>query len=106
VDSHRFLLKTFSINTFQGQYPNMAVRINSTPTDPSSHRKTPEMKKARIINTTPMINRKTPSPFPTFFTFTAGFSLSNSSAINKTKTPFLSQKWSLNSSSNHIPPDH
>jgi hypothetical protein len=80
------------MNPFQGQYPNMAVRITTTPTNPRIHRKTPEMKKARIINITPMINRKTPSPFPTFFTFTAGFPFLNSSAINK-KTPFPSQKW-------------
>jgi hypothetical protein len=36
-------------------------------------KKIPEMKKARIINRTPMMNLKIPSPFPTFFTFTAGF---------------------------------
>jgi hypothetical protein len=68
------LLKTFSMNPFQGQYPNMAVRITTTPTHPRIHRKTPEMKKTRMINMTPMINRKIPSPFPTFFTFMAGFS--------------------------------
>jgi len=77
------LLKTFSINPFQGQYPNMAVRTTTTPTNPRIHGKNPEMKKARIIKITPMINRKTPSPLPTFFTFTAGFTSLNSSSINK-----------------------
>jgi hypothetical protein len=74
ADSPHYLLKTFSMNPFQGQYPNMAVRIVATPMNPKIHRKTPEMKKARIINIVPMIKRKIPSPFPTFFTFTAGFS--------------------------------
>jgi len=78
-----YLLKTFSMNPFQGQYPNMAVRITITPTNPRIHRKTPEMKKATMINITPMIKRKTPSPFPIFFTFTIGFSSLNSIAINK-----------------------
>jgi hypothetical protein len=76
------LLKTFSINPFQGQYPNMAVRITTTPTNPRTHRKTPEMKKAKIINITPMIDRKTPSPLPTFFTFMVGFSSLNSSCYD------------------------
>jgi hypothetical protein len=67
------LLKTFSMNPFQGQYPNMAVSITTTPANPTIHLKTPEMKKARMINRTPKINRKIPSPFPIFFTFIAGF---------------------------------
>jgi hypothetical protein len=50
----------------------MAVRIATTPTNPTIHRKTPEMKKARVINITPVIKRKIPSPLPTFFTFTTG----------------------------------
>jgi hypothetical protein len=61
-----FLLKTFSINPFQGQYPNIAVRINPTPINPIIHRKIPEMKKTRSIDKTPMIKRKILSPFPTF----------------------------------------
>jgi len=78
-----YLLKTFSINPFQGQYPNMAVRITTSPIGPRIHRKTPEMKKARVINIIPMIKRKIPSPFPTFFAFTAGFSSLNSSAVDR-----------------------
>jgi len=91
------------MNPFHGQYPNMAVRITTTPTNPRIHRETPEMKKARIINITPTINRKTPSPLSTFFTFTAGFSSLNSGGINK-KNPFPSQKWGLDSSQPIIPP--
>jgi hypothetical protein len=64
------LLKTFSINPFQGQYPNIAVRIIATPTNPRTHRENPEIRKAKIIKTTPMINRKIPSPLPTFLTLT------------------------------------
>jgi hypothetical protein len=67
----------------------MAVRITTTPNNPTIHRKTPEMKKATIINITPMIDRKTPSPFPTFFTFIVGFSSLNSSAIHKKTHSFF-----------------
>jgi len=88
MNSLHYLLKTFSIIPFQGQYPNMAVRINTTPINPEIHRNTPDMKKARIINITPMIKRKTPSPFPIFFTSTNGFSSLNSSTINKKPHPF------------------
>jgi hypothetical protein len=67
----------------------MAVRISSTPPNPSIHRKTPEIKKARIINTTPLINRKPPSPFPIFFTFTPGFSsLTQVLLIKQNPIPF------------------
>ncbi len=76
-----YLLKTFSTNPFQGQYPNMAVRITTSPIGPRIHRKTPEMKKAMIINTTPMVKRKTPSPFSTFFVFTVVFSSLDLGAI-------------------------
>jgi hypothetical protein len=31
------LLKTFSMNPFQGQYPNRAVRMIITPTNPAIH---------------------------------------------------------------------
>jgi hypothetical protein len=67
----------------------MPVRITTTPTNPRIHGKTPEMKKARIINITPMINRKIPSPFPTFFTFTADSSSLNPSVMNKKTHSFL-----------------
>jgi hypothetical protein len=63
------LLKTFSINPFQGQYPNIAVRIITTPINPRIHRKNPEIKIAKIIKMTPMTDRKIASPLPTFFVF-------------------------------------
>jgi hypothetical protein len=78
-----YLLKTFSTNPFQGQYPNMAVRITISPIGPRIHRETPELKKAMIINIIPMTNRNIPSPFPTFFVFTAAFSSLDSSAIDR-----------------------
>jgi hypothetical protein len=64
------LLKTFSINPFQGQYPNRAVRINTIPINPTTQRKIPSMKKAKIIKMTPMIERKIVSALPTFFVLT------------------------------------
>jgi len=91
--SSRSLLKTFSMNPFQGQYPNTAVRITTSPTNPRTQRKTPEVKKAITINIAPMIIRKIPSPFPTFFTFTVGFSFLSSGAINK-NSPLLSETGS------------
>jgi hypothetical protein len=89
------------MNSFQGQCPKMAVRITATPTIPRIHRKSPEIRKARIINITPMISRKTPSPFPTFFTFTVGFSFLSSSAIdeNPRLLPEIRSKFLLS----HIP---
>ena len=69
-----YLLKTFSIDAFQGQYPNMAVRMTTSPIGPRIHRKTPEVKKAMVINIIPIIKRIIPSPFPTFFAFTVLFS--------------------------------
>jgi hypothetical protein len=64
------LLKTFSMNPFQGQYPNRLVRINATPINPRTHRKPPGVKKAIIIKMIPMTDRKIPSPLPTFLIFT------------------------------------
>jgi len=61
------LLKTFSIKPFQGQYPNIVVRISATPISPRTHRKPPEMKKAETIKMIPMTDRKIASPLPTFF---------------------------------------
>jgi hypothetical protein len=63
------LLKTFSIKPFQGQYPNILVRINATPIIPRIHRKPPGMKKEKIIKIIPMTERKIPSPLPTFLIF-------------------------------------
>jgi len=60
-----------------------AVRITTTPTNPRTHRKTPAMKKVKIINIIPIIKRKIPSPFAIFFTFTVGFSSLNSSSFSK-----------------------
>jgi hypothetical protein len=60
------LLKTFSINPFHGQYPNVLVRISPTPITPKTHRKPPEKKKAKIIRMTPITNREIASPLPTF----------------------------------------
>jgi hypothetical protein len=61
------LLKTFSINPFQGQYPNTAVRIITTPINPRIHRRNPETKIAEISKITPRADRKIASPLPTFF---------------------------------------
>jgi hypothetical protein len=95
ANSPNYLLKTFSINPFQGQYPNMAVRITTTPINPRIQRKTPEMKKARIISMTPVIKRKIPSPLPTFLTFTTGFSSLNSSALNKKPHSFFRNRVTI-----------
>jgi hypothetical protein len=56
------------MNPFQGQYPNSAVRITTAPINPITHRKTPEVKKTRMIRITPVKKRNIASPFPTFFT--------------------------------------
>jgi hypothetical protein len=64
------VLKTFSINPFQGQYPNILVRIHATPIIPRTQRKPPGVKKAKIIKRIPMTDRKIPSPLPTFLILT------------------------------------
>ena len=66
------LLKTFSINPFQGQYPNRAVIMNTTPIIPTTHRKIPSMEKAKMTKMTPMIERKIASILPTFFVLIMG----------------------------------
>jgi hypothetical protein len=68
-----FLLKTFSIIPFQGQNPNIAVRINITPINPAIQREIPSTEKAKTIKMTPMIERKMASTVPTFFGLTIGF---------------------------------
>jgi hypothetical protein len=78
-----YLLKTFSINPFQGQYPNMAVRMTTSPMGPRIHRETPEVKKAAMINIIPAVNLKIPSPFPIFLVFTADFPSSNSRGTDR-----------------------
>jgi hypothetical protein len=60
------------MNPFQGQYPNIAVRINTTPINPTIQRKMPSMEKAKIIKMIPMIERKIASALPTFFVLTTG----------------------------------
>jgi len=65
-----YLLKTFSINPFQGQYPNMPVRINATPINPITQRKIPSIEKAKMIKMIPMIYRKIASALLTFFVLT------------------------------------
>jgi hypothetical protein len=72
-----FLLKTFSVNPFQGQYPNIAVGITATPMNPSIHPEIPEIKKAKAIKTAPMTNRKILSPVPTFIILTTNPTLSS-----------------------------
>jgi hypothetical protein len=67
-----FLLKTFSVKPFQGQYPKIAVRINIAPINPATQRTTPSMEKAKTINMIPMITRKSASILPTFFVLTRG----------------------------------
>jgi hypothetical protein len=66
------LLKTFSINPFHGQYPKRAVIMNTTPINPTTHRKIPSMEKAKLTKITPMIERKTASILPTFFVLIIG----------------------------------
>jgi hypothetical protein len=81
------------MNPFQGQYPNIAVRITTTPTNPRIHRRNPETKIAEISKITPRMDRKSASPLPTFFVFVMDsiFASVISSAIDE-KNPFLFQK--------------
>jgi hypothetical protein len=48
----------------------MTVRINATPINPTTQRKTPSMEKAEIIRMIPMIERKIASAPLTFFVLT------------------------------------
>jgi hypothetical protein len=66
------LLKTFSMNLFQGQCLNIAVRMNTTPINPTTQCKAPSMKKVQMIKTTPIMNRKTASDVVTFFVLIVG----------------------------------
>jgi len=43
------LPKTFSMNPFHGQYPNIAIRINATVTNPTTQRKIPSVKEAKSL---------------------------------------------------------
>jgi hypothetical protein len=71
------LLKTFSVNPFQGQYPNIAVRIIATPISPSISPENPEKRKAEAIKIPATTNRKTLSPLPTFIILIANPILSS-----------------------------
>jgi hypothetical protein len=66
------LLKTFSTNPFQGQYPNVAVRIITTPINPRIQRSIPEVEIAEIMRITPRTYRKIVSPLATFFVLVIG----------------------------------
>jgi hypothetical protein len=94
-----FGLKTFSINAFQGQYPNVAVRIITTPINPRIHPEIPEIRKAKTVRTTPMADRKISSPLPTFFVLIQD-PISPpliTNAIGIKLSHFLSRNWVLNS---------
>jgi hypothetical protein len=73
----------------------MAVRIIITPINPRIQRKTPEMKKPRMINRTPMTKRKIPSPFPTFFIFTLVSLFKIQGLLIKTFIPFSTNGVSI-----------
>ena len=60
------------MNPFQGQYPKIEVRMNTTPINPATHRKIPSMEKEKITIMIPMMKRKTASILPTFFVLTMG----------------------------------
>jgi hypothetical protein len=89
-----FLLKTFSINPFQGQYPKRAVKINITPINPTTQRAIPEKKKAAMIKTIPAIDRKMISLPTTFFLVTIGFISHLLLGKNlQHKDPISPEKW-------------
>jgi hypothetical protein len=50
----------------------MTVRINTTPMNPTTQRKTPSMEKAKIIKMIPMTERKIASAPLTFLALTTG----------------------------------
>jgi len=61
-----FLLKTSSINPFQGQYPTMAVTANRPPTIMDSGLQNPVRKRPKRIKAMPRTARRIPSSLPTF----------------------------------------
>jgi len=61
-----FLLKTFSTNPFQGQYPTMAVSAKRQPMTMNSGFQNPVRKKPKRIRIMPRIPRRIPSPLPIF----------------------------------------
>jgi hypothetical protein len=62
-----FLLKTFSKNPFQGQYPTMAVSTKRPPTTKNSGFQNPARKRPKRMRISPKIMRRIPSPLATFF---------------------------------------
>jgi hypothetical protein len=86
------LLKTFSKNPFQGQNPNIAVRINTTPINPAIQREIPSMEKAKTIKMIPMIERKIASALPTFFVLIPGSMFFLRPLIVKNKNPCFFEK--------------
>jgi hypothetical protein len=71
------LLKTFSINPFHGQYPNIAVTINATPMNPIIQLGIPWMKKVNSTKMAPMTMRKIASFVATLLVLAIGFMLSS-----------------------------
>jgi len=65
-----FLLKTFSINPFQGQYPTIAVSTKRPPTTMDSGFQNPARKKPKRISITPRITRSILSPLTTLLVIT------------------------------------
>jgi hypothetical protein len=93
------------MNPFQGQYPNRLVRRNATPINPSTHRKLPGVKEAKIIKMTPRTDRKIPSPLPTFLIF-PNDSISSSLRIKmkiKIKNPMSRLRNGFKISIPHLP---
>jgi hypothetical protein len=66
------LLKTFSMNAFQGQYLKRAEITRIAPIKPTISQKIPETKKERTIRMLPKMERMIDSCFPTFFVLTTG----------------------------------
>ncbi len=63
---YHFLLKTFSMNPFHGQYPIKAVIINEAPIRMHRSVQTPVRRKLKGMSTTPTTIRTSFSPFATF----------------------------------------
>jgi hypothetical protein len=61
-----FLLKTFSINPFQGQYPTTAVNTKRAPTTMERGFQNPGRKRPKTERIPPPTARRIPSLLPTF----------------------------------------
>jgi hypothetical protein len=82
-ESDYFLLKTFSMKPFQGQYPTREVRIKQTPTTMDRGFQRPAREKPAGMRIAPKIIRATLSPFPTFFEIAINASFSPSGIKSK-----------------------